>query len=107
MPGPAANYTDVDLIRQEAKNERQLRRALKLYWETEKKTRLVLPNRRGGAGGGRVAGKFWSSRNGSAFLTQKQSQQVIENTEKVSGIGQNKAKSTDGEEGETDKWGQW
>ena len=31
-----SNYTEVDLIRQEAKNERQLRWALKLYWETEK-----------------------------------------------------------------------
>src|SRR5262245_28761911 len=92
-------------MRQEAQNERQLRGALKLYWPTQKEdaARAAQPD-----GESHEADELLEALEQSLDSTvfdTKQSQQVIENTEEVSGIGQNKAKSGNREKGETGKRG--
>ena len=93
------NLTDVNVMRQEAQNERQLRGALKLYWPTQKEdaARAAQPD-----GESHEADELLEALEQSLDSTvfdTKQSQQVIENTEEVSGIGQNKAKSGNREKG--------
>ncbi len=103
---------DVNLMRQEAQNERQLRLALKLYWQTQEEDAA----RSGGEAGEAddllealeksldegVKGEERKGESGQApasaagifnLFDEKQSHQVVENTGEASGNGQNNPKS--------------
>src|SRR5215831_1633567 len=86
-----SNRADVNLMRQEAQNERQLRWALKLYWQTQKEdaARAAQPKAEGGETD-ELLEAVVSVVETSNISDAKQSHQVIESTGEVSGIGQNK-----------------
>jgi hypothetical protein len=131
-----SDRTDVNLMRQEAQNERQLRWALKLYWQTQKEDAArpaqpegeaddlvealavgtltpspsptgrgelepleVLPSPSGREGTAGAAGEgeepisSASAPGISELFGAQQSHQPAENTEELSGIGQNKPNS--------------
>ena len=73
----ASGPSDLNLMRQEAQNERQLRWALKLYWETQEKTRLAPPSRRGRPRRRTSCGKPWSSRSVRRFLLQNKAKKLL------------------------------
>jgi hypothetical protein len=90
---------DVNLMRQEAQNERQLRLALKLYWQTQKEDAARLGGEAGEAdellealekslAGGSEGEK---GQEGNLF-DENGTRQVIEKTGEVSGNGQNNPK---------------
>jgi hypothetical protein len=126
---------DVNLMRQEAQNERQLRLALKLYWQTQKEDAARLGGEadqaddllealeksldegvKGQEGKGE-SGQVPASADGvSNLFDEDGTRQVVENTDHVSVIGQNNPNfghsgseaqqpGTDWEKGETGKRG--
>ena len=99
----ASDRTDVNLMRQEAQNERQLRWALKLYWQTQKEDAARAAQPQGEAREADELLEALEQSVGSTVFDTKQSHQVVENTEELSGNGQNKAKPGDREKGETRK----
>ena len=99
----ASDRTDVNLMRQEAQNERQLRWALKLYWQTQKEDAARPAQPQGEAREADELLEALEQSVGSTVFDTKQSHQVIENTEELSGNGQNKAKPGDRGKGETRK----
>jgi hypothetical protein len=101
----ASDYIDMNLMRQEAQNDRQLRWALKLYWQTQKEDAARAGQPQGEAQEADELLEVLEQSLGSTVFDTKQSQEVIENTEAVSGNGQNKAKSGNGEKQETGKGG--
>jgi len=97
-----SDRTEVNLMRQEAQNERQLRWALKLYWQTQKEDAArpdpigalaAQPEGQAGETDELLQALEQSAADLAKILDAQQSHQVIENTEEVSGIGQNKANS--------------
>src|SRR5262249_57977218 len=88
-----------------SETERQLRWALKLYWQTQKEHAARAARPQGEAREADDLREALEQSLGSTVFETKQSHQVIENTEEVSGIGQNKAKSGDRGKGETGKGG--
>jgi len=88
-----------------SETERQLRWALKLYWQTQKEHAARAARPQGEAREADDLREALEQSLGSTVFETKQSHQVIENTEEVSGIGQNKAKSGNREKGETGKRG--
>ena len=101
----ASGPSDLNLMRQEAQNERQLRWALKLYWETQEEDAARAAQPPGEAREADELLEVLEQSLGSTVFATKQSQEVIENTEAVSGNGQNKVKHGDGEKEETGKGG--